>query len=56
MHTHPLGDPVGADAGALGNLSGTAARGGWRVGAVPWEYTLPELFRDLGYRTACFGK
>jgi len=29
---------------------------GGESGLCPWEYTLPELFRDLGYRTACFGK
>lgn len=29
---------------------------GGHYGLCPWEYTLGELFSDLGYRTACFGK
>jgi arylsulfatase A-like enzyme len=29
---------------------------GGEYGLCPWEYTLAELFGDLGYRTACFGK
>ena len=29
---------------------------GGESGLCPWEYTLGELFSDLGYRTACFGK
>jgi arylsulfatase A-like enzyme len=29
---------------------------GGHYGLCPWEYTLAELFSDLGYRTACFGK
>jgi arylsulfatase A-like enzyme len=29
---------------------------GGEYGMCPWEYTLADLFSDLGYRTACFGK
>jgi arylsulfatase len=29
---------------------------GGQYGMCPWEYTVAELFSDLGYRTACFGK
>jgi len=29
---------------------------GGEYGLCPWEYTLAELFSDLGYRTGCFGK
>ena len=29
---------------------------GEHYGLCPWEYTLGDLFSDLDYRTACFGK
>ncbi len=29
---------------------------GMPYGMAPWEYTLPELLSDAGYRTALFGK
>lgn len=42
----------------LPTRSGTA-KNDWsaaREGLAPWEYTMPELFRDAGYKTAMFGK